>query len=168
MSGMRAAADGNTSWTRFSEQDDGGTSSGGTIGAESSATGSSDSGPVSTGPLDESSSDSSCGVGMVFGSVDVGAASVQGYAPGEPLPLELCTEVCELFRYESLECTIAPSGAETGGTTETPADTDDPGGGSSSGGSSSGESGSGESGGDGTGTTTEPGATVTLECTYSV
>ncbi len=154
-------------------QDDDGTSGGGTTGAESSSTGSSDGGPVSTGPLDESSSDSSCGVGMVFESVDVDAASVQGYAPGEPLPLDLCTEVCELFVYESLECTIA-SGSETGGTTETPADMDDPGAESSSGGSGSGESGSGESGsgesgsGDGTGTTTDPGATVTLECTYSV
>ncbi len=154
-------------------QDDDGTSSSGTSGAESSATGSSDSGPVSTGPLDGSTSDSSCGVGTVMGTVDVDAASVQGYAPGEPLPLELCAEVCEPFAYESLECTIAPGGGETGGTTETPADMDDPGGGSSSGGtsggdSSGGDSGSGESGGDGPGTTTDPGATVTLECTYSV
>ncbi len=152
-------------------QDDDGTSSGGTSGAESNSTGSSDSGPVSTGSLDESSSDSSCGVGTVMLTVDVDAASVQGYLPGEPLPLEFCAEMCDSFGYESLDCTIASAGGETGtdgSTTETPADKGDTGSGSSSGESGSGESGSGESSGDGTGMTTDPGATVTLECTYSV
>ena len=141
---------------------------GGTTGEPSpSSTGD---GPMSSGPVDSDTSldtsldtalDTACDLVTFTQPIEVDASSVDGYAPGETLPLEVCLALCDQgVIYESLECALAVADGGTAGegsTTDTPAD-----------GASSSDSGTGgESTAGGSDTATGGGPSVTLECTYT-